>query len=179
MYIWKVDQTVGESLVGQASIPRYILTSSKQADDAIYRLKEAYQTELESLNEVQYIGWIPSLSETYASPTGRPKIFYIKASYSMSGDSQMPNDTKRLVTSFFERIDNKLAQQLGVTDPIGPMPTGPNDALDVAIIGLILAIPDDTPESARMIMQSHVFSGSVKERDINIMTMKRIRANVV
>lgn len=180
MYLWLVNQTAGDSLIGGVNIPRYVLTSSKQPDDAIYRLKEAYETERETLNEVRFLGYIPALAETYASPTGRPKIFYVKAAYSLPQSPQLASNVRRVVTSFFERIDNNLPLQLSLTsEDIGPIPTGPADALDVAMIGVVLALPTDTPEAARQLIQSHVFNGQIDENNIRIMVMRRVLASVV
>lgn len=177
MYIWQVSQQGNSAILGLTTIKRFVVTSTKRAEDAIFRLQQAFNTEGEILNNVRYIGYLPGIAET--SQYSRQKIYYVKAVYVQPANPTSSIQLKRVVTEFYDQIDNKMAQLLGVDDQVGVIPTGPDDAIDVARIGVVMCLVDDDPSNAREIMQSHVFRGVVPAEDIYVEEMRRINADII
>jgi len=177
MYIWQVSQQGNSSTFGVTTIKRLIVTSTKRAEDAIFRLQQAFNTEGEILNFVKYIGYIPGIAET--SQYSRQRIYYVRAVYLQPANPASSTQFKRVVTEFYDQIDDKMAQLLGIEDQIGVIPMGPDDAIDSARIGVVMCLVDDDPQNAREIMQSHVFRGVVPAEDIFVEEMRRINADVI
>jgi len=177
MYIWRVSQQANSSIIGMNTIKRFVVTSTKRAEDAIYRLQQAFNTEGEMLESVSFVGYLPGVVET--SQYSRQKIYYVRAVYLQPANPSSSLQLKRVVTEFYDQIDKKMAVFLGVSESIGVIPTGPDDAIDVARIGVVMSLVDDDPSSAREIMQSHVFRGVVPVEDIFIEEMRRIKADVI
>lgn len=177
MYMWLVQQRANNSIFGGMDMKRFVLTSTKRAEDAINRLQQVYSTEGEVLNSVVFQGYIPGISES--SQYSRQRIFYIKINYLQPSNPSTSLTLKRVVTEFYSQLDSKLASVLGVNDTFGPIPTGPDDAIDVAKLGLVIALPDDDPVSAREVIQSHIFQGAVSSDNIFIEEMRRIQAEVL
>lgn len=177
MYIWLVHQRANNSTFGGVDIKRFVLTSTKRAEDAIYRLQQVYNTEGEVLESVSFQGYIPGISES--SQYSRQRVFYLRINYLQPNNPSASLQLKRVVTEFYSQIDPKLAGVLGVEDAIGPIPTGPDDAIDVAKLGLVIALPEEDPANAREILQSHVFRGVVEAEDIYIEEMRRVKAEIL
>jgi hypothetical protein len=177
MYIWQVSQQGINSVFGVTTINRFVITSTKRAEDAIFRLQQAFDTEREILNSVKFVGYIPGIAET--SQYSRQKIYYVKAFYLQPANPASSLQMKRVVTEFYDQIDGNTSKLLGIEDRVGVIPTGPNDAIDVARIGVVICLVDDDPQSARDIIQSHVFRGAVAAEDIFIEEMRRINAEVI
>lgn len=177
MYIWQVSQQTNHPTFGSVEQRRFVVTSSKRAEDALFRLRQAYNTESEILNSIKFVGYLPGIAET--SQLSRQKIYYVRATYRQPSNPSTSIQLKRVVTEFYDQIDSNMASILGIEDPIGPIPTGPNDAIDVAKIGIVFSLTNDDPTDAREIMQSHVFRGSVEADQIYIEEMRRINAEII
>lgn len=177
MYIWQVVQQGSSSIYGALTKKRFVITSTKRVEDAIYRLQQAFDTESETLSSVKFVGYIPGITET--SQFSRQKVFYVKAVYVQPANPSSSEQLKRVVTEFYDQIDKKTASLLGVQQQIGVIATGPDDAIDVGRIGAVLCLVDEDPGSARDIMQSHIFRGVVPSEDIFIEEMTRIAAEVI
>jgi hypothetical protein len=177
MYIWQVSQQGKSSILGVADIKRFVITSTKRAEDVIFKLQQAFNTEGEILNSMKYIGYLPGITET--SQYSRQKVYYVRAVYVQPSNPASSVQFKRVVTEFHDQIDQNIAKVIGVNEQVGVIATGPNDALDVGRIGVVMCLVDDDPASAREIMQSHIFRGVVPAEDIYIEEMRRINADFI
>ena len=139
--------------------------------------KQEFNTEGEILNSIKYIGYIPGILKT--SKYSKQKIYYVKSVYLQPSSPSFSTKLKRVVTEFYSHIDKNMAKFLGLEDHIGIIPTGPDDAVDVNRIGLVICMIDDNPSSAREIIQNHVFRGVVAAKDIYVEEMKRIKTEVI
>jgi hypothetical protein len=174
MYLWQVKSRRFDQN-GALDVTRLVITSSKNADDARYRMRSTYQMQDEELRLVKFVSYIPGIIETTGALSSL--IFYVKAAYRMPKDPLASERVRRIVTDFQGQLDASINSILEISFEVGPISVGPSDPVDSGLIGVVICMPDDEPSTAADIVSSHIMKGAVAPEDIVILHMQAVKAD--
>lgn len=169
MYLWKIRYIVRDATIDFIRT-RWIITARSRLEDADYRARQISDDTDELVTSHELLGYLPSVGETTSSL--RPKVYYAMVSYTLPAEPQASENTRRVLSECFSAIDPAIGAKIGITDRIGPIATGPEDALDVAKIGLVLGLANQDVGQAKEVIRTHVFKGEVEYEDINILKLQ-------
>lgn len=173
MYLWRANSIVISDADLGAKKSRYITTFQPVYEDARERIKQI-SLGAETIRSIDLIGRIPGTIGT--SSRANPAVYYIVAAYQYPRDPVASATTRRIPTSFYESVDQSVASAFSPEYTIGPISTGPDEAVDVGKFGIIMSLLSENPEEVKRILIGQVFHGQITEHELRILNMTNLSA---